>query len=201
MRVERMLGHVPAMMVPEPRTVLLVGCGAGITAGTFVVQPETKRILICEIERLVPKANSIYFARENHDVVKNPRTEIVFDDARHYIQTTADKFDIITSDPIAPWVRGSATLYTKEYFETCKRHLNPGGVMAEWLPFYETDVPSVKSQIATFLEVFPEGTIWTNDIDGEGYDSLLIGVNGPTTINVDQLETRRQRPDYRHVRP
>jgi len=200
MRVERMLGHLPALLVPVPRTVLLVGCGAGITAGTFVVQPETEKILICEIERLVPKANSIYFARENHDVVKDPRTEIVFDDARHYIQTTGDKFDIITSDPIAPWVRGSATLSTREYFETCKRHLKPGGVMAHWLPFYETDPESVKSGVATFFEVFPNATIWSNDIDGEGYDSLMIGVNGDPTIDVDTMQKRLDRPDYAGVK-
>ncbi len=200
MRVERMLGHLPALLVPVPRTVLLVGCGAGITAGTFVVQPETEKIHICEIERLVPQANSIYFARENHGVVKDPRTEITYDDARHFIQTTNDKFDIITSDPIAPWVRGSATLSTKEYFETCKRHLNPGGVMAHWLPFYETDPESVKSGVATFFEVFPNATIWANDIDGEGYDSLMIGVNGDPTIDVDAMQKRLERPDYAGVR-
>jgi spermidine synthase len=199
MRVERMLGHLPALLVPVPRTALLVGCGAGITAGTFVVQPEIEKIRICEIEHLVPKANSIYFARENHNVMKDPRTEIVFDDARHYIQTTSDKFDIITSDPIAPWVRGSASLYTREYFESCKRHLNPGGVMAEWLPFYETDPASVKSEAATFFDVFPNATIWSNDIDGEGYDAVLIFVNGDPKIDVDAMQRRLERPDYAGV--
>jgi spermidine synthase len=199
MRVERMLGHLPALVVPVPRSVLLVGCGAGITAGTFVVQPETQKIHICELERLVPKANSIYFARENNNVVKDPRTEITYDDARHFIQTTDEKFDIITSDPIAPWVRGSATLSTQEYFETCKRHLNPGGVMAHWLPFYETDPESVKSGVATFFSVFPNATIWSNDIDGEGYDSLMIGVNGDPTIDVDAMQSRLDRPDYQGV--
>jgi spermidine synthase len=195
-----MLGHLPALLVKVPRTVLLVGCGAGITGGTFVVQPEIEKIRICEIERLVPKANSIYFARENQNVVKDPRTELVFDDARHHIQTTNDKWDIITSDPIAPWVRGSSTLYTKEYYETCKRHLNPGGVMAQWVPFYETDPDSVKSGLATFFEVFPNATVWSNDIDGEGYDSMAIGVNGDPTIDVDAMQKRLERPDYAGVR-
>src|SRR5579871_265888 len=200
MRVERMLGHLPALLTDSPQSILLVGCGAGITAGTFVVQPETERIHICELEKLVPQANSIYFARENHNVVKDPRTVITFDDARHFIQTTDEKFDIITSDPIAPWVRGSATLSTREYFETCKRHLKPGGIMAHWLPFYETDPESVKSGARTFFEVFPNATIWSNDIDGEGYDSLIIGVNGDPTIDVDKMQARLNRPDYGGVR-
>ncbi len=58
-------------------------------------------------------------------MVHDPRTTIVFDDARHYIFTTRDKFDIITSDPIHPWVKGSATLYTQEYFELVKKPFEP----------------------------------------------------------------------------
>ena len=44
MRLQRMLGHLPALMHPNPQSVLIVGFGAGVTAGTFVVHPEIKRI-------------------------------------------------------------------------------------------------------------------------------------------------------------
>jgi len=96
--------------------------------------------------------------------MNNPRVEIVYDDARHYIATTHEKFDVITSDPIHPWVKGAAALYSKEYFELCKQHLNPGGVVTQWVPLYETNLQAVKSQIATFFQVFPDGTIWSNDL-------------------------------------
>ena len=116
-----------------------------------------------------------YFAPENYDVVKNPRVKIVYDDARHFVLTTPEKFDIITSDPIHPWVKGAATLYTQEYFEMCKRHLNPGGLVTQWVPLYESDLETVKSEIATFFAVFPDGTIWSNDEEGRGYDLVLLG--------------------------
>ena len=118
-------------------------------------------------------------------MLNDPRVEVVYDDARHYILTTQEKFDIITSDPIHPWVKGSATLYTKEYFELCKRHLNPGGVITQWVPLYESNLNAVKSEIATFFEVFPDGTIWSNDISGEGYDIVLLGQAEPAQIDVD----------------
>ena len=35
MRLQRLLGHVSALMHPQPRTVLVVGFGAGVTAGSF----------------------------------------------------------------------------------------------------------------------------------------------------------------------
>jgi spermidine synthase len=127
MRTQRMLGHLPALMHAGPRSALIVGCGAGVTAGTFVVHPEVRQIVICELEPLVPKVVARYFARQNQDVLSDPRTQVVFDDARHFIFTTRQKFDVITSDPIHPWIKGAATLYTREYFELCKRRLNPGG--------------------------------------------------------------------------
>jgi spermidine synthase len=190
MRLQRMLGHLPALVHPNPHSVLIVGFGAGVTAGTFVVHPEINHIVICEIEKIIPPATSRYFANENHRVFTDPRTEVHYDDARHYVLTTGEKFDIITSDPIHPWVKGTATLYSKEYFEICKRHLNPGGVITQWVPLYESDPETIKTELATFFEVFPNGTIWANDINGEGYDVVLLAQNGPGTIDIDQMQRR-----------
>ncbi|MGE5326837.1 MAG: SAM-dependent methyltransferase, partial [Deltaproteobacteria bacterium] len=101
---------------------------------------------------------------------------------------------------IHPWVKGAATLYSKEYFEECKRHLKPGGVITQWVPLYESDVDTVKSEIATFFDVFPNGTIWANDNNGQGYDVVLLGQAEPTKIDVDALQARLDRPDYAAVR-
>ena len=200
MRLQRMLGHIPALVHPRPRSVLVVGCGAGVTAGTFVTYPEVERIVICEIEPRIPPAAARFFDRENYGVVSDPRVEIVPDDARHFILTTREKFDIITSDPIHPWVRGSATLYTQEYFELCRRRLNPGGVISQWVPLYESSPEAVESELATFFKVFPGGTVWANEtVFAEGYDTVLLGGPGAASIHVDEMETRFGRPDHARV--
>jgi len=199
MRLQRMLGHLPALIHPRPRSVLVVGCGAGVTAGSFVLYPDVERIVICEIELLIPPAAAEYFGRENYHLLDDPRVELVFDDARHYVVTTDETFDIITSDPIHPWVKGAAALYSKEYFEVCKRHLNPGGVITQWVPLYETNLDAVKSEMATFFHVFPNGTIWANDISGGGYDVVLIAQNGELKINVDELQQRLDNDDHAKV--
>ncbi len=85
MRLQRMLGHLPALIHPNPRSVLVVGFGAGVTAGSFVPYPEVQRITICELEPLIPPASGNYFANENERVITDRRTSIVYDDARHYI--------------------------------------------------------------------------------------------------------------------
>jgi spermidine synthase len=199
MRLQRMLGHIPALLHPQPRSVLVVGCGAGVTAGSFVTHPGIERIVICEIEPLVPRVVAPYFAQQNCDVLHDPRVEIVNDDARHYILTTREKFDIITSDPIHPWVKGSATLYTKEYFDLCVQHLNANGFITQWVPLYETTPDVVKSEIATFFSVFSHGTIWANNKEGQGYDLVLLGQAEQTKVNVDELQQRLDHPDYAAV--
>jgi len=199
LRMERMLGHLPALMHSGPRSVLVVGCGAGITAGTFVLHPGVERILICELEPLVPKVVSRYFAAENYGVLDDPRTRVVFDDARHFVFTTREKFDVITSDPVHPWIKGAATLYTREYFEMCRRRLNPGGVVAQWVPLYESTLDTVRSEFATFFEVFPNGVIWSNHMGGPGYDVVLVGWEGEGKIDVDALEARLARAEYARV--
>ncbi|GIW94752.1 MAG: hypothetical protein KatS3mg110_2793 [Pirellulaceae bacterium] len=199
MRLQRMLGHIPALVHPDPRTVLVVGCGAGVTAGTFLLYPHIERVVVCEIEPLVPKVVARYFAGENYHLIDDPRVHFVYDDARHYILTTQEKFDIITSDPIHPWVKGAASLYTQEYFQLCRPRLNPGGVMTQWVPLYESDLPAVKSELATFFSVFPEATIWSNDFLGAGYDVVLLGMRDPTTIDLNAIEQKLASPAYRPV--
>jgi spermidine synthase len=77
------------------------------------------------------------------------------DDARHYLLTTNEKFDAITSDPLDPWVKGAATLYTREFFQVVKDHLNPGGVVTLFVQLYESTDAAVKSEIARSSRRFP----------------------------------------------
>jgi spermidine synthase len=190
MRLERMLGHVPALAHPRPRKILIVGNGAGVTAGALSVHPEVERIVICEIERVVPASARQFFAKENHHVLDDPRTEVVFDDARHFLMTTKEKFDIITSDPIHPWVRGAATLYSLEYLELVRDHLEPGGIVTQWIPLYETNVRSVKSELGTFAKVFPDTTLWNPDLLEEGYDLVAMGRLKAETIDEAAIQQR-----------
>jgi len=196
MRLQRMLGHLPALIHSNPGSVLTVACGAGVTAGAFVAHPDVKRLVICEIESLVPRQIAPFFENENHAVMKDPRTEVIIDDGRHFIRTTKEKFDIITSDPIDPWVKGCAALNTVEYYQLCKSRLKPDGIMALWMPFYECDLVTARSMIASFVEAFPHSILWLNNADDEGYDAVLMGQVQPFQINLDSIFDRLKQQDY-----
>lgn len=201
MRLQRLLGHLGGLMHDRPASVLVVGFGAGVTAGALSIHPAVERMVICELEPLIPRVVSRYFADANYGVATDLKVRIVYDDARHYMLTGQETFDVITSDPIHPWVKGAATLYTREYFEHVRSRLNPGGVVTQWVPLYESTEESVRSVIATFLQVFPNGSIWRNDdADGRGYDAVLVGRLDERPIDVGGWQARIDGPAYEKVK-
>jgi spermidine synthase len=199
MRLQRMLGHLTTLTTSHPRSVLVIGCGAGITAGAVSIDPEVERVTIAEIEPLVPHAASTYFREQNFNVLQSPKVNVRIDDGRHYLLTSKERFDAITVDPLDPWVKGAADLYTTEFYEAAKRHLNPGGVVTMYIQLFETTHDAVKSSIATFFEVFPNGTLWGNPYQGQGHDMVLLGQVEPLRIDLDQMDRRLNRADYHKV--
>jgi len=199
MKLQRMLGHLTTLIPANSRNFLVIGCGAGVTAGAVSIEPKLERMTIAEIEPLVPEVVSTYFGEQNFDVIRNPKVDIVIDDGRHFLQTTKQKFDGITSDPLDPWVKGAAALYTEEFFQMAKERLNPGGVVTQFVQLYESTEEAVKSEIGTFLKVFPYGSVWVNNVGGQGYDLVLLGQAEPTKIDVDELYRRVNSPEYSRV--
>lgn len=199
MRLQRMLGHLTTLAPEHAQRVVVIGCGAGVTAGAVSIDPVVEYETIAEIEPLVPRVVSTYFAQHNFDVVRNPKVHIQIDDGRHYVATLRGKFDALTSDPLDPWVKGAAMLYTREFFEDVKAHLNPGGVVTLFVQLYESNTDAVKSEIGTFFESFPNGMVFGNTNNGVGYDLVLFGQVEPTTINLDAIEARLKQPEYAKV--
>lgn len=190
MRLQRMLGCVPALLHRNPRSVLVVGFGAGVTAGTFLTYPSVERVVICELEPLIPQHVARFFSDANNGVATDPRVTIVYDDARHYMLTSKERFDVITSDPIHPWVKGSAVLYSREYFELVRRRLNPGGLVSQWVPLYQSSEATIKEELATFILAFPGASVWANRDAGQGYDLVMLGSAQPQVIDLDGLDAR-----------
>jgi spermidine synthase len=200
MRLQRMLGHLTTLLPANPSNVLVIGCGAGVTAGAVSIDPAVKTQTIAEIEPLVPTVVSKYFGEQNFNVVTNPKVTVKIDDARHFILTTDQKFDAITSDPLDPWVKGAAALYSEEFWTLAKKHLNPGGVVTVFVQLYESNPEAVKSEVATFFKVFPNAMVFGNTYNGAGYDIVLVGQEGTPRIDVDAIQAKLDRPEYALVR-
>jgi len=200
MRLQRMLGHMATLFPKQaPSDVLVIACGAGVTAGSVSIDPRLEREVIAEIEPLVPEVVGRLFGAHNFNVVDNPKVTIKIDDARHFLMTNKKKYDAITSDPFDPWVKGAAGLYSAEFFQLIKDRLNDGGVVTVFVQLYESNVDAVKSEVGTFLEVFPEGLVFGNTFNDQGYDVVLVGQKTPGPIDVDAIQARLETPEYAPV--
>jgi spermidine synthase len=199
LRLQRMLGHLTTLTAASPRSVLVIGCGAGVTAGAVAIDPRVERVTLVEIEPLVPEAAGKYFGDVNFNVVQNPKVQIRVDDGRHFLMTSKERFDAITADPLDPWVKGAANLYTREFLQSARQHLNPGGTITVYVQLFETNLDAVKSLVGTFFEVFPNASVWGNTYQGRGHDMVLLGQTEEQPINLDELQTRLEQPDYKPV--
>jgi len=183
-----MLGHLPMLLNKNPRNVLVVGLGSGITSGAISVHPSVEQITLLEIE---PKVMGVAktFEKYNHHVLEHPKLKIIFNDGRNFLMTSKNKFDVITADPIHPWFSGAGYLYTTEYFKLASEHLLPGGVVCQWLPIYEMTADDLRSVVKTFSEHFKYTMLWLTH-----YDAELVGSNSPILIDEAELERRIAEP-------
>lgn len=184
MQTQILLGLIPVLFSSDPGDAVVIGLGAGITAGSVSLSDAVKRECIVELEpKVVHSARA--FAGHNHDVLANPKVRLIMDDGRHFIASSREKFGVITSDPVDPWMAGAAALYTAEHFRECRNHLREGGVFMQWLGLYHLDKESLKSILAAFAEAFPDGDIWITPAD-----ALLVGSTRKIVIDVEALRQR-----------
>jgi spermidine synthase len=188
LRHELLLGHLPVLAHPAPRTALVVGLGAGITLGGVAAHPGLDAIDIVEIEPAVVEASRL-FSHLHGDPLRDARVRLLLQDGRNHLLTTRRRYDVITSDPIHPWARGSAYLYTTEYYQLARERLAPGGVMCQWLPLYQLGDKDLRAAVGSFVDVFPEATLWSTPAD-----AVLIGTTGPLRVDLGDWQRRMAEP-------
>jgi spermidine synthase len=168
-RTQLLLGHLGAAFDPAPRRVLIIGFGSGMTASAVSRYPGVERVDCVEIEPAVLRA-APYLASLNRYVLSDPRVHIIFDDARNFLLTSREKYDLIISEPSNPWIAGIATLFTSEFYSAVRQQLNPAGKFVQWVQSYALAPADLRMIIGTLAAHFPELTLWR----GEGPDLLLL---------------------------
>ena len=160
MPLQVMLGHVPLFFHKNPERVLNIGLGGGFTLGAIKSHPNVKQIDMVEIDPLVVEATGRYFREFNNDALADPRISIHVHDGRHFLKTAPNKYDVIVSEPPNIWVSGVSMLFTREFYKIVDDHLNPGGILSQWVPGYEMDVDDLKLILRTIKERFEYVTFW-----------------------------------------
>ncbi|HUQ86546.1 MAG TPA: fused MFS/spermidine synthase [Vicinamibacterales bacterium] len=188
MLTQRMLAHVPLLLHPNPRRAAIIGLGSGVTLGSALRHPITEATVL-EISPEVVAA-SRFFEAENYRALSDPRTRVVVGDGRTHLMLGTETYDVIVSEPSNPWMAGIASLFTREFFEGARARLAPGGVLCQWAHTYDISNADLRSIVATFLSVFPDGTLW---LVGDA-DVLLVASNQPLDQRIAGIAAAMQRP-------
>jgi spermidine synthase len=151
---------------PDARRVAVVGLGSGISSHVLLGVESIERLTTVEIEPAMARAARA-FLPANQRLYHDPRSEMVFDDARAYFAARPDRFDLIFSEPSNPWVSGVSSLFTTEFYRRISRHLSEQGVFGQWLHLYELNDELVLSVLAAIHANFPSYAVfqsWEADL-------------------------------------
>ena len=176
-------GQLPCLLHKNPQNVLVVGMGSGITVGSILTHP-VKRVDCVEIIPEMVEAVS-HFDDVNYRPFSDPRTNLFIEDALAYLKLTSQKYDVIVNEPTNPWIAGVGNLFTTEFFEACKRRMNPGGLMLQWFHLYEMNDNLFKMVVRTFQSSFTYVSMW-QPLD---MDMIMIGSDQPISIDYDKIQT------------
>jgi hypothetical protein len=180
-----MVGHLPALLHTSATNALVIGLGSGMTPGAVLRHTNILSVSAVEISPEVAEA-AHYFSKFNDNLFANPRFHLTIEDAKSFLKTTPDKYDIIVNEPSNPWMAGVASVFTLEYYQSCAERLAKGGVIASWVQIYETSDEALQTVIKTFTTVFPYSSIWR----AQQGDLILIGSLEPREFDAEKMVER-----------
>lgn len=187
----RVIAHLPLLLHPNPQRGLVLGFGMGITAHSMV-QHGVRVDAIENPQGLIDTARK-HFTDVNYNVLGSSLFNHTFNYERSYVLMTPNRYDVISMGAIHPLVssRGSH-LYSADFYGRCKRILTEDGIICQWLPLQRMPETHLRMIVRTFVEVFPNATIWykyTPDF------ALLIGTSERLQINykrlIEKVQTKR----------
>ena len=189
---QKFVAHVPMLLHPGARRVLVIGWGSGATAASLALYP-LGSLECVEIEP-AEWDTAPFFAELSGRLRNDPRFRIVFRDARNHVLRSRGGFDVIVSEPSNAWISGVSNLFTREFHEAAKGSLAPGGIFAQWFHYYSLEPADVKVEIRTFLSVFKDVSLWAapplgpkDGVKNLGADLLLVGSREPHRLDWGRL--------------
>jgi spermidine synthase len=182
----RLMGHLPALIHPAPKRALIICLGTGISAASLLMHP-IEHLDIVELSPHVPQIQDL-LKDFNHGAIHDPRVRLIRDDGRNFLLRSKEKYDIISTDPLDPDDAGNTLLYSAEFYQLIKEHLNEGGIVAQWLPPISTSfgpLGAYRSHIRTFSHAFKNSSIWEAH-----FSSVIVGLSTPVQVNIGEFERR-----------
>ncbi|OLK27061.1 spermidine synthase, partial [Xanthomonas oryzae] len=165
-----------------------LGLGTGATLSAAGDHPG----LVADGVELVPEVVKSFarFEKSAPNLGRNPDLHIHVADARRFVRTAGDRYDVIVADLYHPSVDGSGALYAREHFAAVRVRLAEGGLFAQWLPLHQLDLATLRVIVRTFLAEFPNASAYLAQFSVETPLIALIGTSTPTAYSANWFNRR-----------
>ncbi len=188
----KLLGILPVLThaSDEPKQVLVIAFGAGITAGSVLASDRVSTLDVVDLNPDVEQINNL-FTDVNGDVFHNPRFHFHNDDGRNYLVTSNKRYDLIVGDSTHPRAYDSWILYTENFYRAVRQRLRPDGIFAQWVPVLGSMRGDLfRIHLNTFRRVFPHATFWY--VYGSD-QAFLMATPEPFALDTQRLQQQLDR--------
>lgn len=190
LRYMRLQALLPLIIHPgEPRSALVIGLGTGITAGALLRYPGLEQRVAAELLPEVLQAATHFHG--NFNAGSDARLDIRLRDGRRELLCNEQAYDLITLEPPPPSAAGVVNLYSSDFYRLARARLRDGGIVAQWLPLATQNDDDSRSLVRSFLNVFPQASLWTTEL----HEMLLIGSLQPIELDVPRVTARFHQPE------
>lgn len=179
--------HLPMLLHKgDPRRVLVICIGSGNTIGAFRQYKCLESIDCVDLSSGIPDAARYFETNEGvFNPPVDPRIKFHAEDGRTFLLGSQKKFDVIQLEPPEMHTAGVVFLFTSDFYEICRKKLNPGGIVLQWINTWKLTDEETRICIASFQKAFPHGTIWQTPVLGH---LLFVGTEEPLTIPLKRVE-------------
>ncbi|MEO9803860.1 MAG: fused MFS/spermidine synthase [Reichenbachiella sp.] len=189
MLVQRRQGHLPMLLHERPDSVLVIGLATGITLSAIAEHKKVKHIDCIEIVPSQLEA-ALQFKQENQEIISDPRLNIIIDDGRSYVKTSAVKYKVLVGDMFQMSSAGTSAMYALEHVQACKNHLAKDGIMVQYIPLQQVSENDLKSILKSFTTVFPFVQLWISDTFGQKPVLAIAAASSMIRLNTGQIKNR-----------
>ncbi len=189
--IQKALGHFPLLLSPvEKPRVCVIGLGAGGSSWA-ATRYDIEALDVVELVPSVVEAAKL-LPEVNADLFNQPELNIILADGRNYLKVSGEKYDVISVDATSPKSAGSGSLYSLEFYQSCRQSLSAEGVIVQWLPFHLLSPDEIDMTLNTFKEVFPATSVWFSPF--RNY-LVIAGSMGGLSIDFQDLAAKMGQPE------
>lgn len=180
------LVHPAMLLSAAPRSILVIGGGEGATLREVYKHSSVERVVMVDLDQAVVELCRTHLQSWHEGSFEDSRLELIYADARDYLQGVNQKFDVIISDVPEPVSGGPALkLFTSQYFALIRDRLAPDGLLVLQAGDFSLPFISTHSAIRRTVEqVFPGSRSYRSFIPSfnSEWSFVIASSSGPVSL-------------------